>query len=371
MFFSVDRETLRWIQKTLSRARCSGNWPAVFAREACWTPAVFAALVDELDRLLLAGEPTAAAGLGRELPRLAERIREELCPGGRLGKTSLAVWALAASGSAERAGGDAIAAERSFAAAFAKARAGVFGWTRGELERRFASHLLHQENGRALAMVSTAMASFAEFPDQLAECYNLRGVCRSILEADASASLQDFGMAIKLADPARSERAGWTRQAALHNLALQLVKGASCSFEALGQARKLIVASRGLLGKGLDARKLESLYVEGLLVYRIGWNRHGERLLERARQGLRKLGRIEEFAVATLDLAAMLTADGEAARAENELRELGRVLREEREASPATALLARPNLEPGALTEARRLLLAASATAAGRARFTR
>ncbi len=119
-------------------------------------------------------------------------------------------------------------------------------------------------------------------------------------------------MAISLADPARSERATWSRQAALHNLALQLVKGAACSFESLGQARKLLVASRSLLGKGLDVRKLESLYVEGLLVYRIGWNRHGERLLERARQGLRKLGRIEEFAVATLDLALMLTEDGEA-----------------------------------------------------------
>ena len=80
MFFSVDRETLRWIQKTLSRARCSGNWPALFAREACWTPQIFEALVDEHDRLVLEGQTTLAEEIGSELPRLAERIRAALCP---------------------------------------------------------------------------------------------------------------------------------------------------------------------------------------------------------------------------------------------------------------------------------------------------
>jgi hypothetical protein len=354
MFFSVDRETLRWNQKTLSRARRSGGWAALFAREACWTPQTFAALVDEHDRLLLEGRNELAAEIGSELPRLADRIRTSLCPGHQLGKTSLAVWALAVHGSGLRAKGAAAEAGRVFAAAFDKADAfakenkGVFGWTRAELERRFAHHLLHENDRRALDSVSSALAGFAEHPVQQAECYNLRGVCRAFLDDDGSGAVHDFGMALSLADPGRGERSLWSLQAALHNLALQLVKGGPCSLESLSQARRMLLASRSWLGKGMDARKLRSLWVEGLLVYRIGWNRHGERLLERARQGFHKLGRQEEHAVATLDLAVMLIEDGEAQRAAGLLAALGE--------APRLQLM-RPNLDRGQIHEARRQLV--------------
>ncbi len=92
------------------------------------------------------------------------------------------MWALAVRGSAQRTAGE-LAGGRAatFAAAFAKARQGAFGWARGELERRFAHHLLPAGNRRALELVNAAMASFAEHPDQLAESFNLRGVCRSVL----------------------------------------------------------------------------------------------------------------------------------------------------------------------------------------------
>jgi hypothetical protein len=354
MFFSVDRETLRWIQKTLSRARRSGQWASLFAREACWTPETFAALVDEHDRLQLEGQSGLAAEIGGQLPLLADRIRPSLCPGHQLGKASLAVWALAVHGSGLRATGSPAEAGRVFAAAFDKADAcqksgkGVFGWTRAELERRFAHHLLHENDRRALDHVNSALAGFAEHPDQQAECFNLRGVGRAFLDDDGSGAILDFGMALSLADPGRSERSVWMMQAALHNLALQLVKGGPCSLESLSQARRLLLTSRGWLGKGMDARKLRSLWVEGLLVYRIGWNRHGERLLERARAGFLKLGRPEEHAVATLDLAVMLFEDGEAQRAADLLAALGEPLRPQH---------LRPNLDLGQIHEARRQLV--------------
>jgi hypothetical protein len=73
----------------------------------------------------------------------------------------------------------------------------------------------------------------------------------------------------------------------------------------------------------MDARKLSSLWLEGLLTHRMGLNRHGERLLERARQGFLKLpGREDEYRLVTLDLAVILAEDGEADRAAELLRAL-------------------------------------------------
>ncbi len=317
MFFPADGATLRWIQKTLSRARVSGNWQGLAAREECWTPGLFAALGDEHDRRQLEGSAEQALAVARELPRPAGRIRAEPAASGDLVRRSLEVWALAVLASGLRANGRVDEAQRSFEAAFEKGRQGIFRWSAGELERRFAYHLLQQLDRRALAGAERALAAFVDHPDQRAECLNLRGVCRSVLDRDGSGAIQDFGLAASISDPRRSARSGWSLQAALHNLAFELVKGGTCSLESLGQARKLLVVSRGFLGKGLDWRKATTWWVEGLLVYRIGWNRHGERLLEKARQGFRKLGPGSgtEYTLVTLDLALMLAGDGELERA--------------------------------------------------------
>lgn len=322
MLVAADRETLRWIQKTLSRARRNGRWSALIRREACWTPEVFAALVDEHDRLQLEGCHEVAAEIGRQLPLLAEWIRPQLCPGHDLGKRSLEAWALAILGSSLRAAGRPQEAGSAFAQAFAKTAKGVHRWAQAELERRYAFHLLQLGDRRAFELVDRALAGFgAEHPDQAAECLNLRGACHTLFGAPSGA-VQDYGAAAALSDPGRSERSGWTLQASLHNLALQLVRGGPCSLESLSQARRMLLRSRAFLGKGLDSRKLASLWVEGLLVYRIGWNRHGERLLERARQGFLKLGSGDEYRLATIDLAVMLADDGEAERASELLRSL-------------------------------------------------
>lgn len=344
MFFSVDSATVRWIQKNLSRARTSGNWQGLVAREECWVPAVFAALVDEHDRLQLEGATATALEIGQELPRLASRIRPEAA-GGELSRRSLEVWALAVLGSSQRAAGRPTEAQSSFEAGFAKGKAGIYRWTAGELERRFARHLLQEFDRRALAAVERALACFGDHPDQQAECLNLRGACRDVLCADPSGAIQDFGLAASISDPRRSTRSGWSFHAALLNLALELVKGGPCTLESLGQARKLLVASREFLGKGVDPRKARTLWVEGLLVYRIGWNRHGERLLDKARQSFRKLGSTLEFALTTLDLALMLVGDGEAERAGNLFREVDGVLSVHPETSLVAAHLGSLDLE--------------------------
>ena len=358
MFFSVDRETLRWIQKTLSRARCSGNWPALFAREACWTPQIFEALVDEHDRLVLEGQTTLAEEIGRELPRLAERIRVSLCPARELGKTSLMVWALAVHASSLRAAGRLEDAETQFGAAQEKAKKGIFGWTLAEFERRYAMFLLQHKDRRAFAHLERAIQLFAEFPDQLAECLNLRGACQSILGQDSSAAIRDFGQAAALSDPTRSDRSVWALQAALHNMASQLVLGGPCTLEALAQAKKLLLSSRAYLSPGLDARKLRNLWVEGLLVYRIGLNRHGERLLERARQGFLKLGRNDEFAVASLDLIVLLVDDGEDTKARELLDEVRDLWRQRATESPAALTALEPHFEMGQIPLLRQALVA-------------
>lgn len=358
MFFSVDRETLRWIQKTLSRARRSGNWSALFAREACWTPQIFEALVDEHDRLVLEGQHVLAEEIGSELPRLADRVRAGLCPSRELGKTSLTVWALAVHASSLRAAGRLEYAEAQFAVAQEKAKKGIFGWTLAELERRYAMHLLQHKDRRAFDHLDRAIELFADFPDQLAESLNLRGACRALLGLDSSAAIRDFGQAAALSDPTRSDRSVRALQAALHNMAFQLVLGGPCTHDALAQAKKLLLSSRAYLGPGLDARKLRSLWVEGLLVYRIGLNRHGERLLERARQGFLKLGRNDEFAVVTLDLIVLLVDDGEDRKARWLFDEVSDVLRQRATESPAALTSIEPHFELGQIPLLRQALVA-------------
>lgn len=304
----------RWIQKTLSRTRRSGRWENLIAREECWRPEVFSALVEEVDGLLLEGSHHKAEEIATHLPGLAKRIRPENC-GGDVNRRSLEVWALAVRGSVLRAiGENAGEAQVVFERAFQHGKRGITKSAGAELHRRFGFYLLHRGDCRALKFLNIAVELARGQLDVEAECVIIRGICRGSL-GDSAGALLDFSAATLISDPKRSKRSGWSAHAALHNAAFEIVKGYAVDIGVLEETRQFLRRSRGNLGPTMGARKSRCLWVEGLLVFRIGFTRHGERLLERARQSFLKLGLEQDYALVTVDLVVMLVLDGEDRRA--------------------------------------------------------
>ena len=315
MIFPVDQETARWIQKTISRMRCKNDWATLASREACWTPAFLSALIDEADSLVTAGLGQPAYDLSRHLQLLAERIRRDEGPEGELLHRSLVVWSTVVHASSCRLTSRFVECEALFRAAFDRSAAGVLSWARGELARRYGIYLLQRSDLTSFDWADQAIAAFVGNPERLAETLLFRGVAHSYITADNAAAISDFTAAASLLLSLRSNRAQRNLFVAFHNIARQLVADPTQSLSGLGQARKLIQASRRNFGPGISLRKLTSIWVEALLVHRMGWNRHGERLLEKAREGFRKLNFHDEFIMATLDLVLLLHEDGEPKRA--------------------------------------------------------
>ncbi len=356
MIFTVDGATARWIQKTVSRFRCKGDWANLAAREACWTPALLSALIDEVDFRLTVGRREDAFEISRHLPQLAERIRAEDCPKHELDKRSLVVWAMAVHASSHRACQRLQEAESQFQAAFGRARAGVAAWAQGDLARRYAILVLGRGDSAVFSWIEKALSAFAEFPDRLAETLILRGAALVYLRRDNSAALADFSRAASLLVPLHSERARFGLFSAFHNIARQLVADPSQSLESLSRARKLIQLSRRYFGQGFSPRKLVSIWVEGILVYRMGWNRHGERLLERAREGFRKLKLHDEFVMATLDLALLLQDDGEPERVQEVLVSAAEIMQERYRNAPQSCAVWKPTLEKEEILQIRQAI---------------
>ena len=319
MIFPVDPETARWTQKTISRLRGRRDWSSVCTREACWTPAFLSALIDEVDYLLTAGLGKDAYEISRHLGLLVERIRAEECPQNELGKRSLSIWAMAAHGSSCRQSSLFDECERTFADALGRLECGVLPWASADLFRRYAALLAQRCDRSAFYFIEEALAGFVDLPERTAETLTLRGVIRHQIDHDSSSAIDDFTKAAALVDPTHGERSRWNYQVALHNIAYQLVASPGLCFETFKRARQMLQVTRAYFGHGMCPRKLTSLWVEGLLSYRFGWNRHAERLLNKARKGFLKFGCFDYAMTVSLDLALILLEEGEPEQAAEQL----------------------------------------------------
>lgn len=330
MIFLVDDEQARWIQKTLSRFRCKNDWANLAGREACWTPEFLSALIDEVDFRLTAGLGHDAYEISRHLQVVAERIRAADCRHGELGKRSLVVWAMACHGSSCRRTAALSEAETTFAAAYLRTQAGVLPWAQADLDRRYAVLLTQRGDRRAYDYIERALKGFAELLPRKAETLILRGVARTEIDQDTSGAIADYTAAAGLIDPRQDERSRWIYSAALHNISYLLIAGGTLSLETISRVRQMLVLTRSYFGPGLCSRKLTSFWVEGLLAFRFGWNRHSERLLEKARRGFLKLECYDHAMVVSLDLALVLIEDGENEEAARRLGEAAENLPESR-----------------------------------------
>lgn len=319
MIFPIDPGTARWTQKTIRRLRGRRDWSDVCAREDCWTPAFLSALIDEVDFLLNAGLGEEAYEISRHLGLLAERIRVEACPQKELGKRSLAIWALAAHGSSCRQSSRFAECEQIFAEALRRLERSALPWAGADLFRRYAALLAQRNERSAYYFLEEALAGFVDLPERRAETLTVRGVARFQLDRDSSGAISDFTQAASLVDVASSERSRWFYQVALHNIGYQLVISQGLCFGTFKQARQMLQVTRAGFGRGICPRKLTSLWVEGLLAFRIGWNRHAERLLNKALKGFLKLGYFDFAMTVSIDLALILLEDGQPAQAAEQL----------------------------------------------------
>lgn len=319
MIFAVDPETARWTQKTISRLRGRQDWSIVCAREACWTPAFLGALIDEVDYLLTAGLGKEAYEISRHFGVLTERIRFEACPQNELIQRSLAIWAMAAHGSSCRHSSRFAECEQTFDEALRRLEGGALPWAGADLFRRYAALLVQRNERSAYYFLEEALAGFVDLPERKAETLTVRGVARFQLDRDSSGAISDFTQAASLVDVVSSKRSRWFYQVALHNIGYQLVISQGLCFATFKQARQMLQVTRAYFGQGLCPQKLTSLWVEGLLAFRIGWNRHAERLLNKALKGFLKLGYFDFAMTVSIDLALILLEDGEPEQAAEQL----------------------------------------------------
>ncbi len=268
-------------------------------------------------------------------------------------KRSLVVWAMACHGSGCRLSAALSEAETAFATAFQRAQAGVLPWAQADLDRRYASLLTQRGDRRAFDYIERALQGFHDIVTRKAETLVLRGVARSEIDKDTSGAVSDYTAAAGLVDPRQDERSRWIYSAALHNISFQLVAGGTVSFENVSRARQMLVLTRNYFGPGLCARKLTSLWVEGLLAFRFGWNRHSERLLEKARRGFLKLECYDHAMVVSLDLALVLIEDGENEEAARRLGEAAENLPESRKHAEEYSGFWKSALDRQALLQAR------------------
>lgn len=315
MIFSAATESARWAQKTISRLNGNGDWSKVCQREACWNPTFLSALIDEVDDRLSAELGHDALEISRHLPLLAERIRAEHCPQQELGKRSLQIWALAARGSCCRYTSQLDESEGFFVEALRQAQRGALPWASADLCRRFAALLTQRGDRAAFHFLEYALNGFAGFPERTAETLILRGVARHYLDKDDTGAIGDFTAAATLTDPGISVRSRSTYRHAVINLGIALVQGGNLCFESVKRAREMLLHTRPAFGPGLGEGKLTSLWIEGLLAYRLGWNRHAVRLLQRAHRGFTKLRCFDHARAVCLDLAWTFLEDGERKRA--------------------------------------------------------
>ncbi|MEM6794660.1 MAG: hypothetical protein AAF725_11820 [Acidobacteriota bacterium] len=256
-------------------------------------------------------EPEDGFLLAQHAPELARRIGV----GGEghylseREKRSWRVRALAVWGSSCRAYGELTQAEAAYRLGFELLEEGIDDESSGELHLRAAVLALTQAHGDAASLVESALESFerSAIDQKRADALAIRGLIK-IMASDPE-GLVDSARVLSLVDPggARGRR---TMVSALHNMALAATRGTS-SIEAQDFACRLLrETKRKMASKPNSSPKMKVLWVEGLLLAKMGITRLAEKRLARSRDGLRKLHDPFGFALASLDLVALLLGDG-------------------------------------------------------------
>ena len=200
-------------------------------------------------------------------------------------------------------------AESLYVTAFTLAGEGIDADTRARLHTRYAWLLFAQGNAEAIKEASIAMELATDAVTLAAACI-IRGAVADCFE-DQRAGLQYFAKAANLTKNKRTTKRGQrVFLAALHGVGKGLSDGCPMPDTQLKAYRLLEQVKTYLAGRPRSAAKMIVYWQLGRIACNLGFYRYGKRLLQNARDGLRDLGELFEFALCSIDLAAIYLRRG-------------------------------------------------------------
>ncbi len=277
----------------------------ILADDAYWNVPFLERYLDRCDEVTV-HEPAKAYAMAKPVVELADtRITIRERPGAyrsAIEQRTYRVQARMVRGTTAKNVGALGEAETLYAAAFELAEKGVDTNTRARLHTRYGWLLFVQGNAEAVSQAETAIGLQ---PDTitLAAAYIMRGAAAYRFEERAS-GLEHFAQAAALAKSARTTKRGRrVFYAALHGLAKALSESQP-TLAASQKAYSLLDEVRAYLaGRPKSAAKMKVYWQMGRIAWNLGYDRHGPRLIQKARRGFRDLGEPFEFALCSLDLA--------------------------------------------------------------------
>ena len=315
MFFPIAAADWSQALGRIRRLRHDGNWTRIGSNDLYWSAPFFAALVDEIDSLLLE-KPETAFKMSTEAILVGERIRAADCPGGdELGKRSLRAWAHAVHGSSCRACERYPEAESVFQQALGLVKRHVLHWAAAEVWRRYAAYLLFRGSKAGIAFVDKALDAYTGFPFAQADALVLRGLFSQYLERDLAAAVGAISRGLELVEPKRSPREASSWDIALHNLMVIYVQGPS-DLATIEVALKRIRGVMQRLSRHEPQRRKACTWVKCLMLAHLGATKQAARLLTKAADWFWREKDYHSALVCTVDLARLHHQNGDEALAQ-------------------------------------------------------
>ncbi len=216
-------------------------------------------------------------------------------------RRSYRVHARAVLASCARRVGELGEAEELYAAALELAKKKIDPDINARLHTRHGWLLMAQGNASAVNEAETAVALAAD-KVTLGAALLLQGA--AAFKFEARTRLEHLARAVALTKGERGKKRGRTVfYAALHGVAKVL---SDCHPMPDTQRKAYLLLEEVkfyLAGRPKSVAKMQVYWQMGRIAFNLGYNRHGPRLLERARKGLLDLGEILEYALISIDLA--------------------------------------------------------------------
>ncbi len=311
-----DRVALSGRKTTVRIGRTTKKPDRILADDAYWNVPFLDRFLNRCDEVAM-DEPQKAYRMAAPVVELADtRITILERPGAYVSaveRRSYRVHARAVLASCARRVGALDEAEALYAAAFKLAKKPIHDDAKASLHCRHG-WLFHDQGKRAAIDEADTAIDLASDKITLAAALLLRGAAAFKFESNKT-GLQHLAKAANLAKTERASKRGYrVFYAALHGLA-KVLSECSPTVAAQADAYSLLEQVRGYLaGRPKSVAKMQVYWQMGRISFNLGNNRHGPRLLRRARKGLLELGAKLEYALISVDLAGCYLLNNESTK---------------------------------------------------------
>ncbi len=298
---------------TVRVGRATQNPDRILASDAYWNVPFLKRYLARCDEIAV-HEPQKAYEMTEPVVALADT---RIFVGGRPGayksaeeRRSFCVLARIVRGSTAKDVGAFAEAEKLYDAAFKLAKKPIRSSIRARLHTAYAWLLFAKGDAKAIQEAETAITTEAD-TITLAAALIIRSVVAYRFESEKT-GLVYAAQAASLAKANRTTKRGQrVFYAALH--AVSKILSDCCPMpRALRQSYVMLEDVKSYLaGRPKSVSKMLVYWQMGRIAWQLGYDRHGPRLMTRARNGLRDLGDPFEFALCSLDLAGVYLDSGE------------------------------------------------------------